>query len=424
MSININKFRSILCAIAFALVALFSIFRLLSFFHENIPLGLYFNISLLGSVVAILYLIFEISVWQSNFSVFLSRSSLISVAMFGFMALAIVLQNVFIDDLLDYQSRSALRQAFIIFFFAVTYFFLGSAIQHININKTSLLIPLILMGYLVFEIGSNLNDGLVLNFGLMAQNRSEEVKFDHLTIGEPAIILVLMALSISPESKKYLFFLVGSACLFALGGRMALFAYILSWFIYKILIKRSLLKIFLEISLFVVIIFFTYNFLLNDFDDKLVSRMIFADGFEQDSSSVERDEIFRGGVAALFDQMLIGDPTFIVRKYGSVGLYIHNILSAWQFYGLFFFFSLIFAIINVGWWVKSNISSLDAIVDEFSIRLFVFSVLSLLIGKSINFYLIWLSLGYWLGRMRLSRGILNSNLYKCMTRFNSKSVSL
>lgn len=101
--------------------------------------------------------------------------------------------------------------------------------------------------------------------------------------------------------------------------------------------------------------------------------------------------------------MPIGDPTFLVRKYNYTGSYIHNIFSAWQYYGFIVFVGLVFAIFYVWKYISINIKSLDGVLDEFAIRLFVFSALSLMVGKSINFGLIWLSLGYWLGCKRVSR---------------------
>ena len=402
MRISIDKFRLRLGRLSFALVVFISIARLLSFFHEYISSEIYFNMTLFGVVVAIAYMCFAWMDWQLGSCVTLNKTSLISLVLFGFMALSVLLQNIFIRDLVDYESRSALRQSFLIFIFAAIYFFLGSAIRYLSVNRTSVLISILLLGLLLFEIGSSLNDGLVLNFNLLAQSRSTEVKFDHLTIGEPAAILIFLSLSFAPRSIKYLLFLIGAACLFALGGRTALLVYMLTWFIYKIICREKIFLISLDVVALVTIAVIFYN-ILGGVDDDLVGRMLFSEGLDQDFSNIERNEYFHGGLRALPDQMPIGDPTFLVRKYNYTGSYIHNIFSAWQYYGFIVFVGLVFAIFYVWKYISINIKSLDGVLDEFAIRLFVFSALSLMVGKSINFGLIWLSLGYWLGCKRVSR---------------------
>lgn len=130
--------------------------------------------------------------------------------------------------------------------------------------------------------------------------------------------------------------------------------------------------------------------------------MLILGGLGDENSFLLRSEFIWVGLSALPDQILFGDPTFLVSRLGSVGAYMHNILSAWQFWGGFsFIYTLVCClIVLIGLWRRPFLVS-DA-VGDFVLIAFLYGFVCVLTGKHVGFDLFWLGLGMGLARISSS----------------------
>ena len=98
------------------------------------------------------------------------------------------------------------------------------------------------------------------------------------------------------------------------------------------------------------------------------------------------------------EQLWIGDPTILATEMGSVGAYIHNLLSVWQVFGFFVFLALVVAIFIALFRMFKILRSVsnNPLFDSAALLL-IYSVLSVLTTKNGGFWCLWFAVGLWFG---------------------------
>ncbi|MBE0472060.1 MAG: hypothetical protein IBX55_21455 [Methyloprofundus sp.] len=151
---------------------------------------------------------------------------------------------------------------------------------------------------------------------------------------------------------KYFSIVLVMVILFLSGGRTELFAFILVFLgvlLMKTFVHRSGIKIFLSTIFSIIVLLFITSFYF-DFNELFKTRhfvglmnIFNSDSVVTDNSLDARDNI-------LVNNLLLIDKNVLLGNYGShfssgsVGGYIHNLLSAWQQFGLLGFILLFFLI--------------------------------------------------------------------------------
>jgi hypothetical protein len=122
------------------------------------------------------------------------------------------------------------------------------------------------------------------------------------------------------------------------------------------------------------------------------------DGVSNDFSALERKYFFKHGLTCLGEQILWGKSSVLVREYNDMGAYIHNILSAWQFFGFFPFLLLvgltIRSVFKCSLILFSNRFRKNNFL-KFMILLTIYSIISILTVKYIFFFPFWFVIGFW-----------------------------
>ena len=311
---------------------------------------------------------------------------------------AILLQYFYIKDLIDGLGRSALGITRGILVVGLCWIVCGAPIQGLK-RERSLFLLICIMGFLSLSVFSNLNGGIFVSYAKLSEGRSDDTELNHLVVGEAATFLLLLAYAFAPYGWRLLTFSLSIAMLFSLGGRSAFFSYFLAVGLHYYLVAPAGRKWSHLVAVFAVLIGCVLIYIFLDFRDDAVARMLLSQGLSEDGSVVERQAVLAGGLKALPSQILIGDPAFLIRTFRSMGTYIHNILSAWQFFGFLPFLLFVSALMWVSLYILKNRKKMHGPIDDFGMLIFLCSGISILTAKYIGFHMFWFALGFWLFRM-------------------------
>ena len=123
--------------------------------------------------------------------------------------------------------------------------------------------------------------------------------------------------------------------------------------------------------------------------------MLLSEG--EDGSLNARGDLFIKSLEHLPKSILYGDPTYIAYEAGSMGSYIHNILSMWQFFGLLPFILILVIYARALLIMKNRMEKGDlTVMEEFACMILIYSSVSIVLSKSVVFYWMWFSAGYWM----------------------------
>lgn len=222
-----------------------------------------------------------------------------------------------------------------------------------------------------------------------------DVRIDHLSLQDSVVLLLLFSYAKTAGIFRIGVILAAFASLFMLGGRAAFFIFSLS-ILLSMWVKGMQLRAVLYAlaglgALYLVVSLMKDNSYLPDG----VARMLFIGGVSEDRSNIARWEILRASYDGLLAQVAFGDPGALVRNFGTMGAYIHNLLSVWQFYGVVPFFIVVVLTLEA---VRQLFErQADGIFgfDDFGSAGLAYSVISVLVAKSLMFGLFWFFLGYW-----------------------------
>lgn len=321
-------------------------------------------------------------------------------ALILFIIIISMLASYGIQLLLGYDSQDKLGSSTLgrigyIILFSISWLVIGYSVNSLSLKVRYLAVTIFLLA--LFVVCLSIDSFPFVSYELLSKKHglSPEMSLSHLGITDSAIILTMVFFA-SREKTNFICIFIALFMLLSLGGRSALFLFIVSTAIVSFIKASSRSKTIMIIASFTFLVpavglFMSY---IDLSDNKTMARFFFANGLTGDGSLIQRLEQFRISIDLLPEQLAVGNYALNVEQTKEFGGYIHNILSAWQFYGVVIFLVILstslqylYSSIN-----KYNFVKYDGLYN--ASWLYIYACLSLLLSKYIGFYLFWFALGY------------------------------
>jgi len=368
----------------------------LYFFEQYVPASVYAIIPAIALATWFIY-----SATSGTFSV--SRSTFnYSALLLLLPVLSVSLQSIFLTDVIDEFERSSLAFVREIHVFNAVWLMIGVALGSIPLRKKPLF-PLILFLIFAFFIIQNL-DGLSLDYARLRSSNDVE-RFSHQWISYNFLICaVLLYSQLNNRLARTAVIVATLTCQVFVGGRTILllttlvFFYIEGFTLGAEGSKRRPLKT-LSMSIGTLAIVALAIVLLYLRDPDTVLRAFALNELQHDKSLIERDAALQIGLANLPRQFWIGDPTLVSTSTGSLGLYIHNALSGWQFYGFPFFVAFCVSLVHcLRKALRLKRKGSDDASFRFKFTLFLIALGGAITSLSVTHYFLWFTIGLCLAR--------------------------
>lgn len=315
---------------------------------------------------------------------------------------AVVYNTFNVKEVFDLDGLPALEQVRNHLAFGTIWMFVGAAVS-MHSSRQSDLIAVVLMSVFCIAIilGVQNTSGafLIVYDNLQsAATEASDFKITHITFSYLAIILYGAAYAFAKKLRPIVF-VVGALMLFPLESRSAFFIGILAILVYEFISGSGarLLRVLAPLVVAGIAVFLIMQADVIDFNDVRYQRMLIAFGIEEDSSALGRTEILSRSWKGLPDQFFFGDATFVVKEFGDVGMFMHNLLSAWQYFGF-----LAFGLITLGLLVslkrarRSSLEMEQDAIKSMGFILLIYICIGVIVSHFVAHRLLWFSLGFWL----------------------------
>lgn len=318
---------------------------------------------------------------------------------FILMLISILLYYTFSEILWDTNNINSLSYIFDIFLNGLVWFFIGCALYFFDFSNKKIFFPLIISLILFFSIVVNMNGGFFIDYYTLRQSIQDN-SISHLHFGNFFVLIIIISFLLAKKNFKLPIFFLGLMALFGVGGRSNFYIFlftiilILLFFLKKIIIKNSK-KIFIISFLFILIV---CSMDTNIGVDTIGRMAISKDTMDEDDSYLARIDFLNFAISKLGSNFLYGDPNILIKKYGYINSYAHNLLSAWQFFGFFTFLSitllLIYSFFRISLALFENRSYFYN--ENFMLGFFIliYMTFSLILTKGVSFTFLWLGFGY------------------------------
>jgi len=316
-----------------------------------------------------------------------------AVALFFASATLVVnIQKLAFGSMEDFLGRDAYGMACDHLLISFVYLGLGVtiALPEKHSHRKGSLLGAVLLCAILFWSGVGFID-----YQVLSQNLSRHI--DHLSLGDPAIILIFLLVACARQFQKYVVACVGLLAIFFIQSRTV-------FFIGFVVIAWRLMLMAPRLGMrwgFLLVFILSMAYLLGGAEDEKVSRMLFASEEMQAGSFFKRLEQFDIGVSSLSDQMAIGNINFPIEQFGSLGSYMHNILSYWQQYGVFVFLSFLAIVYLMIRRVHRDYKYLQVCASssaEARVMIAAYAILAVLFSRSYTFYWMWFAVGLYCTR--------------------------
>ena len=310
------------------------------------------------------------------------------------MYLAFGLQSIFLQSVTDGFGNNSRTYTFNLLVINSLWLFAGGAIARYS-ARGNILFSVLILAPVVFFVFSSVNSSYLIDYLAISEILGETV--NHLYIADHAAYICFLAYGYARKTRP-LVLLIMMAILFSLGGRSALYLAPIAILLFELLHltkKKAIWMIGYALVLGIAVWYANDNFSVNTGDEKS-ERIIFGSGVQEDNSFVGRVEIMKIASEGLPSQFFIGNPGYIASELGSMGEYIHNLLSVWQFFGFFAFAGFSILLIRaLGIIIRKRDVNWNSALHGHSIIL-LYVLVSVIFSKSITFKLLWFTLGYWM----------------------------
>jgi hypothetical protein len=336
----------------------------------------------------LIYLIVFISLY--GFSITQSLFLFFLFSCICFCALAV--QYFYIGSLVDIYGRDSIVFARTTLLAGLSWMLAGAAVS-LGSWRQSNIRSLIILAVPLTLISGNLHGDMVLSYGDLSMESGFE-NLNHTYVAGSFLFFVFLSYSsASTTFIRAIIFPVSAFILFTVGSRSVLLGGLATLVVFEYFWgSRKLLFVYLIIAIFSLYLLLPH---LNRvfYGSDLLLRMLITDGL-YDSSLIARIEIFRESLAELPSQAFFGDVGFLVRQFGSLGSYMHSVVSAWQFYGVIpFSFFLYFYFKSIKTVTTIPRESLD-VITSFGILNIMYAILMLASYSVLSYYL-WFGIGFW-----------------------------
>lgn len=347
-----------------------------------------------SNVPAFLIYIIVISILVSGRNFKRLRSSRVSgLALFFFVtaSLSVVLQNAINGSLADNNGVDAFEFAVNNLIVNFTYFVFGwlAVLPRNNNLGAYVYVPLGMLSAALIPFGLG-----VIDYQAISEAAGKDV--NHLVVAPNALALMFISLAYSRGLVRLSVYFFCVILLFMVGSRTALFfgsfvALMVLFFVGQARV-RLLSILGSSFIVFLLIVFQGY------FEKDVAERMFFGDGFSDDLSGASRLIQFEAGFQALSEQVMIGDMNFVVRYFGGVGFYMHNILAFWQEFGLTVFLIVCLLLTLLCLEIRRDLNFLKASqssIVEYRVYLGAYAVIATLFSMSYTFKMLWFAVGMY-----------------------------
>ncbi|MDO9178522.1 MAG: hypothetical protein Q7U16_09350 [Agitococcus sp.] len=311
------------------------------------------------------------------------------------LCLVLLLQYVFLGDAYDKYGRSSFFYVVGLVKIAVFWSFVGMLVAQASLKVSSLLSLSVILSCIFFLSAGSPAGGVLIDYQMLSSAFNVD-ELTHLNLEDYVVLLCIICYVLAPVNFKFIIFVFIIFALFVVGGRAALFTMALSILIFDYFSsKRKVMLIYIFLMGVLLILGVSMNVFL-DFSDEYIRRILLLDGVTNDSSTQGRAEIWEESIVHLFQQFIIGDPSLIVYSFGSLGAYIHNLFSAWQFFGFFVFVFIVYLFFCFVGDMRAcmTINNENKIID-FGCLLLIYTIINIVFAKYVGFYFLWLTIGYW-----------------------------
>lgn len=328
----------------------------------------------------------------------------IAIALIALLGLVVLMQNIFHEPYISSDGVEVVSTITTLTQVAVLWFLIGGVCSNFDF-KPSDLVALLIAFFIALCMYLATDENLTIPFQ-MIQAEAGVNSVSHLILEKHVILLLVFAFSMSVRFK-YVCVVLGLCSLFFMGGRTSLFVFMMVSTL--LLIKGNTVTGVFVIAIFAIVaaVMFQYGVEVGfiDLEAKAVREILFLEGVEEDSSFQGRVNLYKTSMPLLADQVWIGNYSLTVDRAGYFSGYIHNLLSAWQFYGLFVFLAIVCCL---SYCVRRMVYALKYSgnpSDIFGGFLLVYVILSVVLAKYAAWHLLWFTLGFWLLRAPLIKDV-------------------
>jgi len=303
----------------------------------------------------------------------------------------------------DLDGKDTFQFAISFWVVGVFWFLVGAATATAELKSSNYYaIGIVVVLFSIVLIGSE--GAFVIHYGNLSRGL-DGIHFTHLNTSDYAVFILALAYGLASTVVRYLVVLGAVSVLFALGGRSALLSFAAAVVIHQTFyaLRSAESRIWGCVVLVGALLAFFVLLSAVDVLDLAGKDLLFSQGYKSDSSVAARIEFVELAISDLGRQALFGDPSLFVKRFSTIGAYMHNLLSAWQFYGFVFFMVVVVALLGaLRLAYKLRKVWNDCLSSAFGL-LIVYVLISVIVGRSVTFYLLWLVLGFWLERWILWR---------------------
>ena len=327
----------------------------------------------------------------------LEQPEIVGFGLVGLAGAAILLQRIFYTSYAGFDGIDTLSTIRTTWLVCTVWFLAGGVIGSSTIPE-SLAGALAMCALLGASIFAGVGDATTVDYRTVAEVAGVET-LSHLTLEKYVVLLLAIAFAMS-ERARPVAVLTGLLVLFLMGGRTALAVFVLT--IVVLMLRGRLvrnLSILAATALGVAVLaWLAVSLGMIDPQNQAVRDILFLDGFSADNSFAARVYLLTDNLDLLAEQFLFGNFMLTVQRQGAFGGYIHNILSAWQFYGFFFFVALIGALLYAWRRTRWALARGETPTVVFGAFMMVYVGISMIVAKNVTWHLLWFTLGFWLLR--------------------------
>ena len=310
----------------------------------------------------------------------------------------LMLQRLLLPERFDIFGRSSVGFSAYVGTYALTWGLIGLFVGNVNVQRSERF-AVALMAIVAFLVLRNAASGYV-NFSDLREQTGID-SLSHLWVSENIVMIFFLSYALARSYwVKLLLFVVVALCLVAMLGRSSLFFSIVAVALFELVFgsaRHVSQRVFGALGVALLFMLIMIGVQIYSSDDAF-DRVFLKGGLGSDASFTERMHFMKIGLQYLDAQLWIGGPNILAEQFGHLGAYIHNLLSAWQFFGFPFFLILCLALLSSIFRMFSFMRNLErSVVTDFAALLLIYATVCVIFTKTSFYWGFWLALGLWHG---------------------------
>jgi len=321
-----------------------------------------------------------------------SLIDLLFFVLFLFLFLVISFNYIFEGDIVDDDGRSIGRYHFIM----ITMFLSNYLLGRFFVPKVIIGSAMGVVGFVVVTLAVLCNVDFP-NYAISLDGMESQDKGVYLALADIYAVGAIVAIaSLRSHGYRILVSSISVVCLFFLTSRGALYSFIFAIGVYMFLFLSFRVKV-LALGLSVLVSALFFSEIINLLESNPRMAFIFGD-YSSDASLVARGSLLDVGLKHIVENPLFGVYGGTIRDTGTLGGYIHSILSFWQQFGIIAFTLVVLivmfpAIIAIFAVLVKPLEQRDS-VDSMIILLGIFCLVMISFARSYTWAYLWIYAGF------------------------------